>query len=177
MSTLSSSSKVGCLSKLMNATRGKDRPLFCMCKHVNCQAVFYSIVKSADCATLCIICLLSLRTGMQAARGADLFHGGHAVSSSLVGQVQGASDDSHLIMRQVATQPLLQAMGIHQRLQLGSPEQCLQKTTLHAELVTTQRAVSSATITPHVCVLWGYVCNLSSGATCWYRQAACIECM
>lgn len=39
--------------------------------------------------------------------------GGHAVRGCLVRQVQGASDDSDLIVRQVPTQPLLQAMRIH----------------------------------------------------------------
>lgn len=64
--------------------------------------------------------------------GTYLVHGGHAVSCSLVCEVQGASDDCDLIMRQVPSEPLLQAMSINQRLQLCPPKQGLQKTSLPA---------------------------------------------
>ena len=64
--------------------------------------------------------------------GTYLVHGGHTVSCSLVCEVQGASDDSDLIMRQIPSQPLLQAMSINQRLQLCPPKKDLQKTSLPA---------------------------------------------
>lgn len=115
------------LSEQPHEFKMRDKSLFCQRKHVNRQAVSCPIIRLAHCA--------SEGTGIQAARGADLFHGGHAVGGGLVCQVQSASDDSHLIMRQVAPQPLLQAMGVHKRLQLRSPEQRLHKTTFRAELV------------------------------------------
>ena len=66
---------------------------------------------------------------------AHLFHGGHAVSCSLVGEVQGASDDIDLIMRQVPPQALLQPMGIHQGLQLSPSEHSLSHTAAPSRLL------------------------------------------
>ena len=66
---------------------------------------------------------------------AHLIHRGHAFSCSLVGEVQGPSDDSDLIMGQVAAQPLLQAVRVHQSLQLCPPEQSLHPTSGSALLV------------------------------------------
>lgn len=56
---------------------------------------------------------------------ADLVHRRHAVSSRLVRQVQSSLNDSDLIMGQIASQALLEAMSIHQSLQLCPPEQSL----------------------------------------------------